>query len=79
MNSTDTLADKMEQIADKLADELLAGETNADHVDTFKALSLYYVQTRKLGKRRTEDDDDGPNFGKIRRQLSEAENGARQN
>lgn len=77
--SNDPLFDKIERIADKLAEDLLSGDTNAQHVDTFKALSLYLVQTRKLDKRHGSDDA-GATFGKIRQQLTEVSgNGSRQN
>jgi hypothetical protein len=74
--SDDPLAEKMEDIALKLADQILSDTPEAiQSLDGFKALSAYYVATRKLGRRRTSDADDTDSFAAIRRRLSEVQNG----
>ncbi len=70
---TDDFADKMERIADLWAEEMIHSDasdvTGELHVNRFKALTTYLVQTRKLGRRQFDDEDAG--FGSIKRAIAE--------
>lgn len=72
--SADVFADKMEQIAEKLADQFLSNNVEAQNIDAFKALSLYLVQTRKLGRKNTDDDEAG--FGAVKSAIARASGGS---
>jgi hypothetical protein len=70
----DPLADKMESIAIQWANQIIAAPIEDAvigelHIARFKALSLYLVQTRKLGRK--DADDDGAGFGAVKRAITE--------
>lgn len=72
----DPFADKMERIADMLADQVLAGDTSDETIAAFKALSLYLVQTRKLGRKHGDDaDENWTGFRGIKATIAAVENG----
>lgn len=73
----DELGKKMEQLAEKLADQLIAGnEPSKPMSDMFGKLTSYFGATRKLNlKTPLEDDDDTPTFDKFRRTIDGTEAG----
>lgn len=75
----DAFADKMEEIACLWADQIISASP-ADavqgelHVNRFKALTLFLVQTRKLGRKNRGDEDDA-GFGAVKARITGEENG----
>lgn len=70
----DPFADKMEEIAALWADQIIEaspsdGVAGELHVSRFKALALYLVQTRKLGRKNAGMDE--PGFGAIKKAITE--------
>lgn len=70
--------EKMEKLANQVADQLLADTApSEDVVDAFKALSGYYSSSRKLGKVQ-DGDTDRPNggLGAAKRRIENAAEGS---
>jgi len=69
------LAGKMEELALALADKSLSNlPADRESIDAFKALSVYFLGTEKLGKGEEEDPEDTGGFSGIRRRIAEAGN-----
>lgn len=67
----DDLADKMEKLAETLADDLKGnGEPPKARIDGFKALTTYFTATRKLNLKNPDDDEEGTTFNGIRQKLN---------
>lgn len=67
-----TLKEKVDAIAAKLADDIIAGkEPSKPAVDTFKILCQYLVQDRKLNPPGT-GEVEGDDFGKFRDSIRSA-------
>lgn len=63
---------KLERLADKLVDEALGERSFAERLDTFKVLSNYQVQMKRVGSKVTDDAEAGSDFRALKRRIQEA-------
>lgn len=67
----DKLGEKMEALAEKLADDLKDGkDIKKTASDTFGRLTSYYAATRKLNLKVPDPDDEGATFDKFRETIN---------
>ena len=68
------LDELMERLAVDMAQKLIGNSSvDKDITDTFKALTTYYAQTRKLSKVPSIEDDQGGGFGAAKRRVEQAD------
>lgn len=71
--SDDPLQDKIEQLANNLADNQLTGAAvDEQSLDVIKTLSSWFGISRRLGRKK---EDDGQGFGAVKEAIARASGG----
>lgn len=71
----DPLKDKIEELANALADKQLCGDTvDEQSLDVIKTLTSWFGVSRRLGKK-GDDSNDGHGFGAVRDAIAKASGG----
>lgn len=73
--SADALQDKIEELANSLADKQLCGDAvDEQALDVIKTLSSWFGISRRLGRKKG-DDDDSQGFGAVKDAIARASGG----